>query len=493
MTKSSLIEILRSFDKEELTKFEDFLNSPYHNKNRNTLRLFTVVKKYFPNFKSEELNKEIVWKKLFPDKDYNYGVMKNLIHELSKLCMKFIVLEEFEENILEKDTILMNGLNNRNIAKLFKVKINEIERRNSKESFNNEYFFVNDFYSAMSKISWIKIYHGKANNINAVSTKDLAEGSAMFVYSFLIYLFKYYNNVLSDSLSNNIPVDKNILAVFLKEISPEIIDKLLIIVKDHSKRDFKILNVFWNWCKTQLNPGNASIYQEFKKSFFENINMLSRWDTKDLFILMGNSLSNLDPAETDIEKELFDISKTMLESKIIFNRDGTLTAADFNLYIWRAFNANDYEAIKKFTVTYLNKIPVDKKEYSCKISDAFIFFGEGKFNEALEIISASEHPNFITKVRMKQLKAKCLYELSEQDIFENEFKAMYHFLKNNKSLSNRVKADTKIIFNRINRLFRLKENFDRYEFEKLNKEISGSSLNKASWFNVKIKQLTINN
>ncbi|MBK8381372.1 MAG: hypothetical protein IPL16_05650 [Ignavibacteria bacterium] len=269
MTKSSLIEILRSFDKEELTKFEDFLNSPYHNKNRNTLRLFTVVKKYFPNFKSEELNKEIVWKKLFPDKDYNYGVMKNLIHELSKLCMKFIVLEEFEENILEKDTILMNGLNNRNIAKLFKVKINEIERRNSKESFNNEYFFVNDFYSAMSKISWIKIYHGKANNINAVSTKDLAEGSAMFVYSFLIYLFKYYNNVLSDSLSNNIPVDKNILAVFLKEISPEIIDKLLIIVKDHSKRDFKILNVFWNWCKTQLNPGNAVMYQEFKKSFLK--------------------------------------------------------------------------------------------------------------------------------------------------------------------------------------------------------------------------------
>ena len=89
---------------------------------------------------------------------------------------------------------------------------------------------------------------------------------------------------------------------------------------------------------------------------------------------------------------------------------------------------------------------------------------------------------------MKQLKAKCLYELNEQDIFENEFKAMYHFLKNNKSLSIRFKADTKIIFDRINRLFRLKENFDRYEFEKLNKEISGSSLNKASWFNEKIRE-----
>lgn len=99
MLKSSLLEILRTFNNEEHLKFEDFIKSPYHNKNSNAIKLYSVIKKYSPAFDNEDLKKEIVWKKLFSEKEYNYGTMKNLIHESSKLEMKFIVLEEFEKRV----------------------------------------------------------------------------------------------------------------------------------------------------------------------------------------------------------------------------------------------------------------------------------------------------------------------------------------------------------------------------------------------------------
>lgn len=70
-------------------------------------------------------------------------------------------------------------------------------------------------------MNWIKIYHDRANNINAVTEKDILNSSSMFIYSFLIYLFKYYNNVLTDSLDKNFTLDKNVLALFLQEISPK--------------------------------------------------------------------------------------------------------------------------------------------------------------------------------------------------------------------------------------------------------------------------------
>lgn len=499
MLKSSLLEIIKTFDEEELMKFEDFLKSPYHNKITNVIKLFSEIKKYYPGFNNEELNKEFIWKKLFSEKEYNYGTMKNLIYELTKLAMKFIVLEDFEGSILEKDDILINCLNERKVTKLFNVKMSELERRYSKDSFNEEYFFVNDFYSSMSKILWMKIYHYRANNINAETEKDILDSSAMFIYSFLIYLFKYYNNVLIDSIDKNISMDRNILAVFLKEISPEIIDKLLTIVKDHSERDFRVMSVFWNMSKSQQNNNSVKDYLEFKKSLFDNINIISRWDARDLFHAMGNSLQNLDPSAIDIDKELLEISNTMLSTKIIFNRDphshelgNTLTTSDFNLYIWRAFNAGDYDAIANFTSKYLNKIPKDSMEYCKNISRAFLLFGERKFNEVLEIISISDHPNFITKVRMKHFKAKCLYELNESDNFKNEFNSIYHFLKNNKSLSLKSKTDTKNLFDKINRMFRLKEKFDAFEYNKLKKEISESSFSKTTWLNEKIKEFETN-
>ena len=488
MLKSSLLEILRTFSKEESLKFEDFINSPYLNKNSNTIKLNSALRKYSPEYISKELDKEIVWKVMFPGKEYNYGTMKNLIHELSKLAMKFIVLEEFEENILERDNILMNCLNERNITKLFNVKMNELDRQYSKESFKKDYFFINDFYSAYSKMNWIKIYHNRANNLNAVTEKDLINSSATFIYSFLIYLFKYYNNVMTDSINQNFSMEKNILPVFLKRISPDIIEKLLTIVKENSKRDYNILNVFWKMSRSQLNNQNVEYFLDFKKSLYDNIGILSKWDAKDLFSLMGNSLNNLDPSKINVEKELFELTDSMLRSGIIFNRDGTITTSDFILYNWRAFNAGEYEAINKFTVKYLNKIPVESMEYSEKISLAFLLFGEGNFEEVLEIITSLQHPNFIIKVRMKHLKAKCLYELNDFISFDSEYKTIYHFLKNNKSLSSKVKNDTKYLFEMIKKMFRLREKLNEYEFEELKNEISMCSFNKRSWLNVKINE-----
>jgi len=491
MLKSSLIEIIRTFSKEEFLKFEDFIKSPYHNKNSNTIKLYSELKKHSPEFSDEGLDKEIVWKKLFPEKEYNYGTMKNLIYELNKLAMKFIVLEEFEENILEKDIILMNCLNERNIPKLFNVKMKELERHYSKDSFNNDYFFINDFYAAFSKINWIRIYHNRANNLNAVTEKDLIDSSATFVYSFLIYLFKYYNNVLTDSLNQNFSMEKNILPVFLKEISPEIIEKLLSIVKEHSVRDHKILSVFWKMSRSQLYNQNIEYFFDFKKNLNDNLKILSRWDAKDLFSLLGNTLNSIDPSKINIDKELLDISNSMLNNNIFFNRDGSMTTSDFLLYLWRAYNAGDYDSIDNFTLKFLKKIPAESREYSKNISDAFLLFGKGKFDEVLGIITALQHPNFMLKVRMKLLKAKCLYELNDQITFDSEYKSTYHFLKNNKLLSPKVKNDTKYLFDRIKCMFRLKEKFSSYEFEKLKNEISMGSMNKNSWLNVKMNEFKL--
>ena len=119
-----------------------------------------------------------------------------------------------------------------------------------------------------------------------------------------------------------------------------------------------------------------------------------------------------------------------------------------------------------------------------------MLFGKGKFDDALEIISKSEHPAFITKVRMKQLKAKCLYELDEFELFESEYKAIYHFLRNNKSLSLKLQTDTKVLFDYIKKLFRLRQKFSLFECAEFKKEISASDISKSNWVMMKLNELS---
>lgn len=488
MLKSSVIEILRTFDKYEFLKFEDFIKSPYHNKNSNVIKLFSEIKKYSPDFDCSELNKEIVWKKLYPEKAYNYGTMKNLIHELSKLGMKFIVLEEFEKDKLEKDKTLLTALSSRNINKLFSVKLNEIERRYSVDSFKEEDFHVNDFYSSYSKISWMKIFFYNTNIINSFTEKDLLNGSAMFIYSFLIYLIKHYNNILAISYDLNFSTDKNLIAVFLKEISSDIFDKLLKIVKVNSERDYKILCVFRNMCNTFFNKESVEYYMEFKTSLIKNIDIFSREDSKDLFICLSNSLLNLNVEKIDYGKERLEIMNAMIKGNIFSKPDGTVAFIDFQVYLWLAFYANEFDTIEKFSGKFIKKITNENSEFAQKLCEALLLFGKGSYDKVLSIISSTEYLDFMSKVNIKKLKVMCLYELDDYESFENENKSLYHFLKNNKSLSPTARNSINGLFDKINRLFKLKLDFNSYDSKKLLKEISIQSVNKSSWLYKKISE-----
>lgn len=150
MIKSSLLEILRTFSKQELIKFEDFIRSPYFNKNENVLKLFLVIKKYAPAFNDPDLNKEIVWKSLFPGMKYNYGKMKNVIHDLNQLAEKFIRLEHAERNEIRKDYQLLEVLFERNILNLLKRKFSSFEKDYSEEKLRNSNTETEEIYQHLS-------------------------------------------------------------------------------------------------------------------------------------------------------------------------------------------------------------------------------------------------------------------------------------------------------------------------------------------------------
>ena len=129
MLKSSAIEIMRTFTKEDLAKFEDFVKSPFHNKKSNVVKLFLEVKKFYPKFDDKKLLKEDLWKKVFPKKDYNYGIMKNLIHDLTKLAESYLSHSHFISG-LSYDRHLIKELYRRNSYDAFLSKLEKFERKN---------------------------------------------------------------------------------------------------------------------------------------------------------------------------------------------------------------------------------------------------------------------------------------------------------------------------------------------------------------------------
>ncbi len=90
MYNSSLVEIIKSFSSSDIKRFDEFLNSPFFNKKPTVIKLWDDLKSFYPEFNSKEISKKNTYERIVPGKKYNYGTMKNMIFDLTKLAEIFL-------------------------------------------------------------------------------------------------------------------------------------------------------------------------------------------------------------------------------------------------------------------------------------------------------------------------------------------------------------------------------------------------------------------
>src|SRR5688572_193243 len=102
MINSTLIGLLRTLNKGELKKLDEMVISPYFNKKSAVIKFWKAVKKYAPAFDTGMLTHEELYKEIFPGQVFNYGTLKNLIYEMTKLTEKFLELESSDKRPIQK-------------------------------------------------------------------------------------------------------------------------------------------------------------------------------------------------------------------------------------------------------------------------------------------------------------------------------------------------------------------------------------------------------
>lgn len=489
MQKSALMEIVGSFTAEEAERFSEFVRSPYFNKNSNVVRLFDVIKENYTSADDSSLGKEKVWQKLYPGKQYNYGTMKNLIHELTQLSVRFICQEELENTKHVGNVLTVSSLSYRNADKALNSKLNQIEKSFNKKSFRDLEYVLSDYYMEMSKIFWTKWMFQKSHQLKRASEKDFLAGSATSVYSFLLYLFKMTNNISVQSGDQNYKPEGNLVIQFLKEVGTETIEKILSSVKEYSVRDYTVLSVFWDMCRSQLFNPDPKLYYKFKSSLTANAKIFSLQDLEDLLTCLVTTLFRLKESEINKYRERIDIFDIMIANRIFIQRNRILPVHLFILYVWNLFNLNDHQGIENFSRKYAKYLTEDKRQNALRFSEACLRIGSGKFAEALEILLITGYDYSAMKIYVKHLKAICYYELNDSSSFMYENDSLRNFLKSNMKVNETVKESLKHHYKMIHRMFRLRSKFDLAELKLLRKEVSEATANKDSWLIRKISEL----
>ncbi|MEO6695149.1 MAG: hypothetical protein ABIY50_08940 [Ignavibacteria bacterium] len=484
MLKSSLLEIIRTFTPKELIKFEDFVNSPYFNKNKNVLNLFNEIKKYAPEFKDENLDKELVWKKTFPDREYNYGIMKNIIHDLTKLAEQYIKQLKFGKDGYKQNEYFMSELAERGLHKLYITKIKTLSTKPDLPYLNANNLSICDHFNYIHRLIYGKFafYQYYDPNQNLYDTMKMRDSA--LISGFFIHLFQAFNDVNTIGVHLNVDLANNPVIKLINVISPaleEIIDTLEVdpaYIKIYQKVYFTLKDL------------SEDRFLDFKKTLFDNVNLLPKYDIKDLHINLRNSTHVLKKEKLNLSREYVEIMDSQIKQNAILEFETKrLYIVNFMHYITQCQILDEPEMLKTFADRFINKLEPDLIDDAKNYVNFMLSFMNKDFDKALNYITLLEIPYVRLKVNLRAQKAMCLYETDNYEIFLNEYDSLRHFMNNNQFLNDSNKKMLNAHFSSIKRLFNLRQSFDEFEHRELRKLFKEIYTNSISWFDEKLDEV----
>lgn len=480
MYQSKLIEMMRTFSRDELKSFEDFVSSPYYNKKSSLSLLLKNISKFKPEYTGKNLDRKKIYGKLFPGRAYNDKIMRNMMSELLKLGETFLELSYYKKQISDKYKFLLNELLQRNLYKSFEKNLNI-----AKEIFQKSYINEDNYFDILNINSLQHSYNIRKEHKLEKSPDSSLYLDPLFAF-FSMYFFKANYNIASKN------VDYNFFYDFTVEM--KFIDSLIEYIKKKSLKSEPIILIYYNMLMLYLKPDDERFFYDSRNLIKQYKDSFSQIERRNFhYALTGYCNRKTASGDRTYIYKGFEIYKEMVHEKTYaYGSNDVMQPVIFKNIVKQGVMVKEFDWTINFVETFKEKLTIGFDQNLYHFSLALIHFKKREFDRSFEFLSKVNYENVKDKVDVKCLLIQLYYELNSYENMLSQIDAFKHFLHNDKLLSRKIK-DVHLNFARfvlklINIKFKTSEEYDIGAFKnELNKTISYEK----GWLTEKIEELEI--
>lgn len=455
MYKSKSILYLRSFSAEELTRFGEFLNSPYFNTNNRVTKLFTELRKHYPEFTGKGIDKEVIYKKLFSGKPFNEQVLKNINSELLKLEKLFLSVNSFIKDPFIKYRGLVNELINRNIDTLFEKESRayEEEIRTSDASFDKQ--CLNLFNLEENRFT-----NNLINNRQELVTGNIEKSGEYLTIYYLNNILRFYMNNSINKFSFNSVIDVNFPEIILNNIN---MDELINFMERHNI-DFTLnlkLTYYCMLCIKDVNDDET--YKKFKSLLFSNFDKLNRDEAHaNLHFMESICAQKINSGKAEFYKDLFETYVHEIENNVYNPHEHSpLTVMKYrNIYL-SAIRVGEYSWAENFINEFKKKLQKEDRQNIVSLAMAQLEFEKKEYESTLEYLKKISTDQLFYKIDVKILSLRSLYELGHYETVISTIESFRRMLNTNTSLTEQYRQKNMNFTGALNMLVKAKMDSDQ--------------------------------
>ncbi len=424
IAKSKLIRSLSALPPTELSRFRDFVHSPFFNKHEPTQYLADYLLLHQSSW--GEVTKQELSSELFPGEPFREALVNNIMSNLTQLLHRFLAQLGLEDEDMEEELALEAALS-REVFPIFRAGLNKARKGLS---------LADPFDPAThrKRHRFALLEHKFLSSLENQYTVPSITASISGLDAWYTHLRLRYGVAL-----------KSLRVAHGAKDTDDWLPVLQRYVQERSEGEWG--TAVWPLHQQALevlsNMEDESQYRALADLITEHESRLQLEDLEQLYkVRLDFCIRRVNAHSPYFQEELFRIYQMFLTTGTLIQR-GQMLQVNYNNITSVACNVREYEWAARFVKDYADKLPAHGRENAYRYNMANVFFHLKDYDSARSLLLQVDFTNIYYKLKTKFLQVKIYYELGETQLLESTMDSLRIFMLRARRLSSDLRIGVK--------------------------------------------------
>ena len=469
MRNSKLIELLSAFSKVEFKRFKAFVDSPYYNTKAELSLFLKHLSTSYPFGTSEQLTKEVLFKKIYPQSSYEDKKMRYLMSDLFKLAEQFLILQRQEQDTAQGKLDLLACYLERNLEKHFLSLKSKVEKElKEKEENTSQWHFKRMQFADLGE-QYFQLQRQRRFDSHIQMAADELD---QFYY---IKKLRY---------SAGMQDREQFLSTSYRDNTTE---QLLEFIAANDFFENELIKAYYSILQSLKEASNPQHFFKLKALLIQQTHGIPILQLREIYLSAINYCARkIRKGENFYLSEALELYQKGIERQVLIDQ-GQLSPWTFTNVVKLALRLKHFDWIEQFIKKYSQKLPASFRENALNYNLAELYYYRKTYNKALDYLNLVEYSDLNYYLGSRVMLIKIYFEQEEEQVLLSQLAAFTMFLKRNKEISGHLK---KTYLNFCSLLFTLLKNNPK-QLNQLDEKIKQTSpLTDQGWLLQQLERIS---
>lgn len=407
-----------------MTRFRDFVHSPYHNKHEVVRQLIQYLSDEYPRFSTENLEREILFQLLFPQESFDYKRLSIIFTYSNKLVKEFIIIEKNKTENIWNNLLYISELREQKALQQLEKQLSVTNQQLQKQPERNAAFHY-----------WQYQLLGEQDSLQVLRNQHIQDDLLSQKQRELDYF--YLAEKLRDACE--MQVRRSIIQTNYKT---RLLDAVLKEVGEHQTTyaNIPIVIVYYQLYQL-LTKKEVNDFQTIKQTLRQTEQYFPTSELRTIYNYLQNfCIAQINRGVANFLMELFEIYKNQLDKRLLLENE-TLSEWHYKNIVTVGLRLREMEWTHDFIENYQILLPPVSRENAYLFNLASYFYTAAHYDHTLELLNRVEFKQEQYNLGAKALLLRTYYDKGEDELLLSLTHAFRQFLGRNRSLnSQRVLA-----------------------------------------------------